>query len=123
MDPRQGGLELPRYVEVFFASQEFEAFDEGDHADLAGLVFLGALDAADAANLYQVGQGDFVRQGQQDFHLRVAGHFLRQDEGNAAQAHIPRFGFGFADGAFVGPAHDHGQTEPVWMITNFEMQF
>jgi hypothetical protein len=53
---------------VFVAAQKLVSFNLGHYADVAGLVSFGAFNAAQAPDFDRSGQGNLVRQREQNFH-------------------------------------------------------
>jgi len=79
-------------LRVFVAAEEFVAFDRGDDANGAFVARLGALDATEAAHAYRTRQGDFVRQGQENFDGRAFTDVFGKKKVNATRTDVTRFG-------------------------------
>src|SRR6202040_3261299 len=99
---------------VFAATKEFVALNRCHHPDASFIARLGPLHAAQTAHAHRPGQGDLVRQRQQDLHRRPLFDVLRQEEIDSAGAYIAGFRVGFPNGCARGPSHgnrqSHGKT-------------
>src|ERR1700722_6517 len=77
---------------VFVAAQKFVSFNLGYHSDAAGFIDFGALDASETPHLDGAGEGNFMRQRQQNLHWRTTGNFFWKEEVHPSRTNVSRFG-------------------------------
>ena len=97
-------------LRVFVAAKEFVALDRGDDANGAFVARLGALDAAEAAHAYRACQGDFVRQGQENFDGRAFADVFGKKEVDATRTDVTGFGACLANRGARSPSD--GERQP-----------
>jgi hypothetical protein len=97
-------------LRIFVAAKEFVALDRGDDANGAFVARLGALDAAEAAHAYRTSQGDFVRQGQENFDRRTFTNVFGKKEVDATRTDVAGFGACFANRGARSPSD--GERQP-----------
>jgi hypothetical protein len=101
-----GGVASPVAENLFLliAAQELVAFDSGDDTNGALIARLRALYAAEAANTHRSGEGNFIRQGQQNLHGGAFLDVFGQEKVHTPGADIAGFRTGFSNGCTCGPA-------------------
>jgi hypothetical protein len=97
-------------VFFFVATEKFVAFDGGDHSDGALIPRFGALDTTQAADFYRSGEGNLVRESEQDLYSGPFLHILGKKEVNPARTDIPGFRAGLSNRRARGPSY--GERQP-----------
>src|ERR1700730_10803676 len=79
---------------IFVAAQEFVPLDGRHDANRALVARFRPLNSSEATDPDRSREGNFIRQGQQDFDWRAFFYILGQEEVDPARADVPRFGAG-----------------------------
>ena len=103
-----GGEKL--LLRVVFAAEKFIPFDGGDDANGAFVARFGPLNAAEATHAHRTGQGDFVRQSQENFDGRAFPHVFGKKKVDATRTDVAGFGACLANRGARSPSD--GERQP-----------
>jgi hypothetical protein len=96
-------------LRVVVAAEKFIPFDGGDDANGAFVARFGPLNAAEATHAHRTGQGDFVRQSQENFDGRAFPHVFGKKKVDATRTNVAGFGACLANRSARSPSDSERQ--------------